>query len=228
MNEMKTPPSNVEAERAVLGSIMLNATGRDGDQIMDICRSGGVDAETFFDPRNRLIYSTMLEMSRDSKPLDALTLMEEMRVRGRLETVGGAGYMQSLIDQVQTTANAEYYLSIIRAKHLRRTMIERATKIVEQCYDESGNPNPQTVLGEAETAFMSIEAHGDKTMSWADAVKSSFERIDKMFSNDGRTLEGLSTGLKHLDENIILRTVIFSTAPSTPRWTKEGFPMWKK
>ena len=202
MNDMKTPPSNIEAERAVLGSIMLNAQSRDGDRILDICRSGGITPETFFDPRNKIVYSTILEMGRDTKPIDALTLMEEMRVKGRMETVGGAGYLQSLVDQVQTTANAEYYLSIIRDKHLRRTMIEKATKVLEQCYDEGGNPNPQTVLGEAETAFLSIQAHGDRTMPWADAVTSSFSRIDKMFSSDGSTLEGLSTGLRHLDEKL--------------------------
>ena len=53
MNDMKTPPSNVEAERALLGSILLDAVGRNGDRVMDICLTGGVNADTFFDPRNR-------------------------------------------------------------------------------------------------------------------------------------------------------------------------------
>ena len=113
---MKTPPSNVEAERALLGSILLDAVGRNGDRVMDICLTGGVNADTFFDPRNREVYATMLHMNRTSKPLDAITLMEELRATGKLETVGGAGYVQTLIDQVQTTANAEYYLSIIKER----------------------------------------------------------------------------------------------------------------
>ena len=147
---MKTPPSNVEAERALLGSILLDAVGRNGDRVMDICLTGGVNADTFFDPRNREVYATMLHMNRTSKPLDAITLMEELRATGKLETVGGAGYVQTLIDQVQTTANAEYYLSIIRDKQLRRTMIERAARVIDKCYDEGEYPDPQTVLGEAE------------------------------------------------------------------------------
>ncbi|MBQ1346307.1 MAG: replicative DNA helicase [Kiritimatiellae bacterium] len=202
MNDMRTPPSNVEAERAVLGSILLDAVGRSGDRVMDVCLTGGVTAETFYDPRNRALYATMLEMNRASKPLDALTLMEELRVTGRLETVGGVGYVESLIDQVQTTANAEYYLGIIRGKHLRRTMIERAARVVDKCYDEGAYPDPQAVLGEAEKDFLEIGTRGERTMTWSAAVEDSFRRIDKMFSSNGMTFEGLSTGLTHLDEKL--------------------------
>ena len=199
---MKTPPSNVEAERAVLGSILLSAESRDGDRVMDICLASGIREETFFDPRNRLVFETIRAMNRDSKPLDAITLTDEMRASGKLETVGGAGYVQSLIDQVPTTANAEYYLSIIRGKHLRRTMIEKATRIVDKCYDEGEYPDPQAVLGDAEKSFLEIGTQGDKTMPWSQAIELSFKRIDKMFNSDGSTLEGLSTGLTHLDEKL--------------------------
>ena len=155
MSEMKTPPNNVEAERAVLGSILLDTTGRD-DRVMDICQSSGVVPETFYDPRNRAIYAEMQTMARLSKPLDALTLIEELRVAGKLEAVGGVAYIQSLVDQTPTSAHAEYYLDIIAGKSLRRTMIDRATKTIEKCYDEGGYPDPQAVLGEAEKAFLPI------------------------------------------------------------------------
>ena len=82
MNEMKTPPNSVEAERAVLGSILLDTTGRD-ERVMDVCQSSGVTPETFFDPRNRAIYAEMQRMARESKPLDALTLAEEMMKAGK-------------------------------------------------------------------------------------------------------------------------------------------------
>ena len=76
MDDMRIPPNNVEAERAVLGSILLDTTGRD-ERVMDICQSAGVTPDTFYDPRNREIYSEMRKMSRAAKPLDALTLIEE-------------------------------------------------------------------------------------------------------------------------------------------------------
>ena len=199
---MKTPPNNVEAERAVLGSILLDSTGRNGDRVMDLCQTGGVVAETFFDPRNRVVYETMTRMKRENKPLDPLTLMNELRADARFETIGGAGYVQALIDQVQTTANAEYYLTIIRQKHLRRTLIDCAAHVIDKSYDESEYPDPNVVLGEAEKDFLAIGAGGDRTLPWSDAVEASFRRIDKMFSSDGTTFEGLSTGLTHLDEKL--------------------------
>ena len=201
MNDLKTPPNNVEAERAVLGSILLDTTGRD-ERVMDVCQSAGVSPDTFFDPRNRAIYAEMLHMARLSKPLDALTLTEELTTGGRLEAVGGAAYIQSLIDQTPTTAHAEYYIDLIVGKQLRRTMIDRATKTIEKCYDEGEYPDPQAVLGDAEKSFLEIGVRGDATMPWADAIDMSYRHIDAMFDSNGKTLEGLSTGLTHLDEKL--------------------------
>ena len=198
---MKTPPNSIEAERAVLGSILLDTTGRD-ERVMDVCQSAGVVPDTFFDPRNRAIYSEMQKMARESKPLDALTLTEEMTRGNMLEAVGGAAYIQSLIDQTPTTAHAEYYINIILGKHLRRTMIDSATKTIEKCFDEGEYPNAQAVLGDAEKSFLEIGVRGDATMPWSDAVDLSFQRIDAMFDSNGRTLEGMSTGLTHLDEKL--------------------------
>ena len=76
MSEMKTPPQNLEAERAVLGSILLDTTGRSDGRVMDECRSRGIVPDTFYDPSNRAIFSVMMEMGLASKPLDALALIE--------------------------------------------------------------------------------------------------------------------------------------------------------
>ena len=149
MSDMKTPPQNTEAERAVLGSILLDTTGRSDGRVMDECRSRGVTPETFYDPANRAIFATMMEMGAASKPLDALALIEELRRTNKLDAVGGVGYIQSLIDQVPTTAHAEHYIGILRAKHLRRLMIERATEVVAHSFDENEYPDAQVVLGEA-------------------------------------------------------------------------------
>ena len=202
MDDLKTPPHNLEAERAVLGSILLDTTGRSDGRVMDECRSRGVVAETFYDPGNRAIYAAMLEMGAASKPLDALALIEELRRTGRLEAVGGVGYIQSLIDQVPTTAHAEHYIGILRAKHLRRLLIERATDVVAHCYDEDEYPDAQVVLGEAEKSFLEVGGSASSTMSWSSAVDESFRRIDRMFESGGRLMEGLSTGYKYLDETL--------------------------
>ena len=202
MNDLKTPPSNTEAERAVLGCILMDTTSRNNDRVMDLCLTSQVSEETFFDPRNRAIYGQMLEMNRRATPLDPLSLIEELRVNGKLEAVGGVGYIQSLVDNTPTTAHAEYYIGVVTAKHLRRMMIDRATKVVEKCFDEGEYPDPQAVLGDAERSFLEIGSSGSSTMPWSAAVEQSFKRIDALFNSDGKTLEGLSTGLTHLDEKL--------------------------
>ena len=202
MSDMKTPPQNTEAERAVLGSILLDTTGRSDGRVMDECRSRGVTPETFYDPANRAIFSAMLEMGMASKPLDALALIEELRRTNKLDAVGGVGYIQTLIDQVPTTAHAEHYIGILRAKHLRRLLIERATDVVAHCYDENEYPDAQVVLGDAEKSFLEIGGSAGATRPWSSAVDDSFRRIDRMFESGGRIMEGLSTGYKYLDETL--------------------------
>ena len=200
MNDLKTPPNSVEAERAVLGSILLDTSGRSDDRVMDECRTRGIVPEAFYDPCNRAIYTVMLEMSMASKPLDALSLIEELRRTNKIDAVGGIGYIQSLIDQVPTTAHAEHYIGILRGKYLRRLMIERATKVVEKCFDEGEYPDPQVVLGDAEKTFLEIGGSAGNTMPWSSAIDDSFKRIDRMFESGGKIMEGLSTGYKYLDE----------------------------
>ena len=202
MNDLKTPPSSVAAERAVLGSILIDTTSRSGDRVMDLCLTSGVNEETFFDPRNRTIYSTMLAMNRQARPLDPLTLTEEMKASGKFEAIGGAGYLQSVVDQVPTASHAEHYISIILSKQLRRTLIERSSKVIENCYDEGEYPDPRILLGEAEKSFLEIDSGATSSLSWSAAVDASFRRIDRMFDTGGKEMEGLSTGLRHLDEKI--------------------------
>lgn len=202
MQDLKTPPHNSEAERAVLGSILLDTAGHGDERIMDLCLTSGITADNFYDQRNRAIYAAMLTINRLGKPLDALMLIESLRVDSKLDAVGGVGYIQSLIDQTPTTAHAEHYIKIVRSKYLRRLMIERATKVVEKCYNEGEWPDPQAVLGEAEKAFLEIGVSGETTMPWESAVRQSFSYLNDMFKSNGSTFDGLSTGLTHLDEKL--------------------------
>ena len=199
---MKTPPHSAEAERAVLGCILLDTMGRGDERVMDECRSRGVVPESFFDPACRVVYQTMLDMNRASKPIDSVAVMEELRRTNRLETVGGVAFIESLLAQVPTTAHAEHYIDIVQKKHLRRLLIERATKVVENSFDEDLYPDPQVVLGDAERTFLEIGGSGGATMPWSAAVDDSFKRIDRLFESGGRLMEGLSTGYKYLDETL--------------------------
>lgn len=199
---LKTPPHSQEAERAIIGAILVDSMGRSNDRVMDLCLSASITPESFYDPKNRLIYGSMVEMNRLSKPLDPISLSEFLKSTDRYEMAGGGAYIEALIEKVPTTAHAEYYIELLKAKALRRTMIERATKVVEKCYDEKEYPDSQAVLGEAEKAFLEIGIGGSNTMSWQSALELSMNRIDAMFDSNGKKLEGLSTGLQHLDEKL--------------------------
>lgn len=203
MDEINTPPHNTEAELAVLGSILLDTVGKNEDRVLDLCLSSSLTAEAFYDPRNRTIYSAIQHINQAGKPVDAVTLIEELRTGGTLDAVGGISYIQALIDRTPTATHAEHYLEIIKNKALRRTMIAKATNVVDKCFDEYGYPDPRALLGEAEKSFLEIGESGSKTMSWNKAVSYSFDSLTAMFSNNGKKLEGLSTGLTHLDEKLL-------------------------
>ena len=142
---------------------------------MDLCLVEGVTEDTFFDPRNKTIYATMLAMNRAAKPLDPLTLSEEMKAAGKLDAVGGAGYLQSVLDQVPTAAHAEHYISIVREKELRRTLIDRSSKVIENSYNEREYPDPKVVLGEAEKSFLEIDSGASETADWGAAVEATHQ-----------------------------------------------------
>ncbi len=200
--DLKNPPSNTEAERAVLGSILLDTASGDEDRVMDLCLTSGITVNSFFDVRNRTIYDAMKTLNAVGKPLDAISLVEALRTASTLEAVGGLAYVQSLVDQTPTAAHAEHYINIVRDKEMRRTMIDRATKVVGRCYDENQWPDPQAVLGFAEKSFLEIGENASNTMAWDQAINLSFSSIDRMFTAKNNHLEGLSTGLKYLDEKL--------------------------
>ncbi|MBQ4440280.1 MAG: replicative DNA helicase [Kiritimatiellae bacterium] len=199
----RIPPSSTEAERAVLGSILLDTTGVGEDRVLDIALAGGITSESFYDPRNVKIFAAIEKLSRNSRPLDPLTLIDELKVSGELDGVGGEAYVTGLIDDTPTTAHAEYYIKIVREKALRRTMIAKSEQVVKRCYDEADNPDPQAVLGFAEKSFLEIGTHSNKTQSWASAVAQAGMEIDNLFDSGGRIVNGLSTGLTHLDERLM-------------------------
>jgi replicative DNA helicase len=202
MKDLKTPPNNLEAEKAVLGSILLDTRNKNEDCILDLCLSQQIEQDSFFDPRNKIIFAAMQNLAKLSMPLDAITLVEELRNTNKLEAIGGITYIESLFDQVATTAHAEHYITILRGKHLRRRMIANSEKVIAKCFDEEKNPDVGAVLGEAEKSFLDIQGNNSVALEWGDAVQASFENIDKMFSSDGHSLQGLPTGLTLLDERL--------------------------
>ena len=149
-SDLKTPPHSAEAERGIIGSILLDTQLGDDARVLDLCQARGLTPESFYDPRYRLFYETFREMSGATEPIDSVTLVERLRKTGRLEQVGGAATIQALVDDTPTSAHAEYYIDIVRQKHLLRTLIQRARETEAKCFDDAHSADPDILLGEVE------------------------------------------------------------------------------
>ena len=196
---LRAPPYSAEAERGVLGSVLLDV-GND-NRVLDLCIENGVRAEAFFSPANRLLFETLSEMSRAGATIDPLTLNERLRALNRLDEVGGTAYIQALIDETPTAAHAEYYINIVRQKHLLRTVIDCARDAERRCYDEAISAD--LILGEVEQKFLGIGERRDGTgTTWPQAIGNTMGHIERLFSLGPGAVAGLPTGFTNLDRKL--------------------------
>lgn len=200
---LKTPPHSAEAERGVIGSILLDTQSGEDDRVLDLCLASGIVPESFFDPRYRMLYETFREMSGASIPIDSVMLVDRLRSTGRLDAVGGITAIQALVDDTPTSAHAEYYIDIVRQKFLLRTIIQRARDTEAKCFDDTQSANADTLLGEVEKNFLEIGGSTSTRVDWKTAVESTFKAMDKLFDGGTDQFDGLPTGFKYLDEKIM-------------------------
>ena len=202
-DELKTPPHSAEAERGIIGSILLDTQFGEDARVLDLCLARGLTPESFYEPRNRILYETFREMSGASAPIDAVTLTDRLRATGRLDAVGGVAAIQALVDNTPTSAHAEYYIDIVRQKHLLRTMIQRARETEAKCFDEAQSANADILLGEVEKNFLEIGGSTTVRADWKTAVEATFKAMDRLFDGGADQFDGLPTGFKYLDEKIM-------------------------
>lgn len=186
-------PYSEEAERGVLGSILLDPL-----KVVDLCIESQLVPESFYVPANNLIYSTIREMSIAGGAIDVLTVAERMGSAGTLTKIGGATCLDRLVDSTPTAAHAEYYIDIVRQKHLLRQVISCAHNAEHMCYDSQEKAD--TILSHIEQSFLNIaEGQHGVMVPWAGAVKDTMQHIENVF-NGAKILSGVSTGFKNLDK----------------------------
>lgn len=186
-------PHNLEAERALLGSIILN------NEALNLA-VGMVGRDDFFSEANRLTFEKMVQLSEKSRGIDVVTLMEELTKEERLEKIGGASYLASLTDGVPIgnfTAVSEYS-RIVKEKSLLRRLINAANNVIARCFE--GAEDPDTLLDLAQSEIFEIA--GEKIQSGflnvKEIVKASFGNIDVLFDR-GLRAKGVETGFVELD-----------------------------
>ncbi len=187
----KLPPQNIEAEQSVLGAILL-----DKDSIIKVADM--ISGEDFYRDDHKIIFEAMLTLFEKRCPIDVVTLTDQLEKEKKLEEVGGAGYLSTLVNGVPSTAHIIKYGEIVKNKSTLRRLLKAASGITELGYDEA--TDIEEVLDKAESSIFSVSQKfsSDNFVPIKSVLEESFERIDHLHKNKG-SVRGVPTGYRALD-----------------------------
>ncbi|NGO38621.1 replicative DNA helicase [Limisphaera ngatamarikiensis] len=202
----RLPPHSLEAERGVLGCILLSPNPCMGESL-ELLKG---QPEVFYDPRHQIIYRTLIEMFEQREPIDLITLQQRLKDAppwddgrhgtpvNRLEMAGGLAYLASLPDAVPSAANLAYYANIVYEKYLLRRLIQTCTGVIGRVFEYEGNV--EELLDEVERDILRIseERVEGGTIPIRDLVREAISTIEKLYTQKGM-LSGLPTGFPDLD-----------------------------
>jgi replicative DNA helicase len=186
----KLLPQNIEAECGVLGSIII-----DPEAIVQV--ADFLHADDFYRDAHRTIYEVIIQLYEAREPADFITICDELERRNKLEGVGGASYITSLINQVPTSGNVEYYGRIVERSAILRRLIHAAGQIAAIAYDEA---DADIALDKAEQLIFNISqrhAHSDFSLL-RDILSDYMNKLDMLHERRG-TVVGVPTGFTDLD-----------------------------
>jgi replicative DNA helicase len=189
----RVPPQNIEAEKSLLGSILL-----DNDVLHEIIPMVGVD--DFYRDSHQIIYQAIRDLYDETKGIDAVTLADELLRRDQFTKIGGDETLREIVDFVPHAANAKYYAGIVRERSISRQLIDTATEIIRDGY--SNQFTAQDLVESAERKIFSIaedQIQGD-TLELKDVVTKAMDRIAERADSGGHSVTGLASGLIDLDD----------------------------
>lgn len=182
-------PCNVEAERGVIGAILLDPALC--DDIATLLRP-----DDFYLDKNRRIYRALLEMHAASQGIDLTLLVEQLRANNELEEVGGEAYLAELMTSVQVTAHAQYYAKIVLQNATRRQLIDTCGKIINDAF--SPEVQPKELISRAEEQIFAIndQRAAGSVEPMRNLIKDVFHLIDRRAAGE---VDGVPTGFIDLD-----------------------------
>lgn len=187
----KVPPQNIDAEKSLLGAVLI-----DEETLADI--SEHVTHKDFYDKRHGIIYGGMMRLYEKHKPVDLLTLTEELKRKNEIEIIGGSAYLTELTNYVPTAAHAEAYAELVAQKAVRRRLIKASGEISELGFDEETTTQELLEKAEAELFSVSDQSLKQDLVSIESILTESFDRMEELHRNKG-TLRGVRTGYRDLD-----------------------------
>ncbi|MCD6192268.1 MAG: replicative DNA helicase [Candidatus Aminicenantes bacterium 4484_214] len=187
----KTPPHSLEAEKTVLGGILLN--NKNLNVVLSL-----VTPNDFYKEANRIILEKIISLVDKGMPVDLVTLNEELQKAGLLDEVGGASYLSSLLDGVPQSLNIEYYAQIIREKALLRRLILSSARIISASYDQK--EDAEVLLAEAQSAIIEVAEQRIKPgfVKVGDLTPQILENI-RVLRERKEIVTGIPTGFRDLD-----------------------------
>jgi replicative DNA helicase len=184
-------PANVDAERAILGSILLKP---------DVCDDIAlvIRVEDFFDEAHQILYRHLLELHDSGKRVDATIVLERLRTKGDLERIGGAVALSEVIESVPHAAHAAHYAQIVRDKSMLRALIEAGTDILRDAYEAADEPR-QLLARAEERIFSILERRSSAEAKTIQAVlEDVMVRMDARMKHE-HAIGGVETGFTELD-----------------------------
>ena len=192
INELTAQPQALEAELAVLGSMLLTK------EAVSMSMQW-LTANNFYKAANERIFACMVELFEKGEPVDAISVVDRLKKKKELASVGGAHYISGLAESVPTTANVEHYSKIVLEKHLLRTLIKVSHDVSKDAFEDSQDVDQ--ILDSAESAIFNISEKrlrgGFKHID--PILHHAFEELDKIASKPG-SVTGVPSGLMDLDD----------------------------
>lgn len=187
----KTPPQSIELEEAVLGALMLDQNALNNTIQM-------LREEYFYRPEHQIIFRAILKLFEQSKPVDLLTVTQQLLKDGLLEQVGGSMYLSQLSNHVVSAAHIEFHARILSEKYIQREIIRISTETLTEAYDET--TDVLTLLDKTEQLLMDIDEKNFHTeyRNMPDVLKSAFDRIEAAQDSDS-SYSGVPSGFTDLD-----------------------------
>ena len=187
----KVPPHDIEAEQAIIGSMLT-----DKDAVISAIEV--LKEEDFYREDNRAIYSAILNLYNRAEPVDIITVKAELEAMGKFEQVGGLEYLAELPEKVPTTANAQKYIKIVEEKSTLRNLIKTANEIIELGYDPT--EEVEDIMENAEKKIFNImQDKNQKGYSpLKDVLVESFNKLEELY-NRKQHITGVPTGFTELD-----------------------------
>jgi replicative DNA helicase len=192
VDKHRSLPFSEDAEKGVICSLLLSPR-----EILDTCQLK-ISQETFYIPAHRIVYSTVSALLDANKPVDFISVKQSLKDANLLDEIGGPECLSSLFAFVPTAANADYYIDIIREKHILRQIIATCGRVTAQCYD--GPEEIDALVDEVEQQIFSItnQSVQIEVRPTKQLVIEAVEEIERLYENRG-AVTGIPTGFIELD-----------------------------